>query len=326
VELGICENFEIIARQSKLKKLLLMPTKNFNALPVNEELQVIDLDLDLSFFGMNLLAMKNLEDFLKTQKKIKSLGLSFSSEYNFNGNLTHILNLETLRSLVIHRVEIIDFLTDDVRNNNVQKIVIKSNRRMPINFAKFVRSFPNTKSFQFDMFDGYMSGEETLLINNLKFLEELVIGHSFGVFEIAEELQLPNLKKIEIDSIVENNPESFKPKLSQFIKNHPNIEELKLNISGIEGSMIDLELLELVLGNLKNLKKLSIYIKLDDFHTAIVEMCELIKKHATTLSDLELKFGDNQTDVKTVKTMVENYFQNVLPNLKINYIYYCRIQ
>jgi hypothetical protein len=74
-----------------------------------------------------------------------------------------------------------------------------------------------------------------------------------------------------------------------------------------------------MLGNLKNLKKLSIYIKLDDFHTAIVEIYELIKKHATSLIDLELKFRDNQTDIKTVKTMVEDYFQSVLPNLKINY-------
>jgi hypothetical protein len=89
-----------------------------------------------------------------------------------------------------------------------------------------------------------MSGEDTLLISKLKFLEELVIGHSFGAFEIAEELQLRNLKKIEIDSIVENTQKSLKPKFSQFIKNHSNIEELKLNVPGIDDSMIDLELLD----------------------------------------------------------------------------------
>jgi hypothetical protein len=277
-------------------------------------LQVIDLEINCSR-PTNFLAMKNLEEFLKTQKKIDVL--SFSRENNYDGILTHILNLESLRTLVVERAKRNDSLPRFIRNDNVQKIVIKTYSDL-INFAQFVRSFPNTKSLHLRD----ISREDIPLINSFKFLEELIIRDTRQIFQRIEGLQLPNLKKIEINSFEDYSPENFKPIFSQFIENHPNIEELKLSIFG-SGSMIDLEDLKVVLGNLKNLKKLSIYIEFD-FQIAIVELCELIKKYAENLNNLELQFEEVQncsTYVgKTVKTIVENYFRSVLPKLKVDFV------
>ncbi len=314
-ELEINEAFEILARQTKLKKLHLVPTNNFNALPVNEELQVIDLDMKITCYSeLNLWAMQNLEDFLKTQKKIESYVLSIESENNFNGILTHILNLESLRTLVVAEAKTDDSLLRFIRNDNVQKIVMKAKYSELINLAQFVRSFPKTKSLHLRD----ISREDNPLINSFKFLEELVIRYSCQFFQRLEGLQLPNLKRLEINSFEKKTPENFKTIFTRFIENHSQIEELKLNIFS-PVSMMDLEDFKVVLENLKDLKKLSIYIKFDNFQNTIFEICKLIKKHAKNLNNLELQFR-GMKNFGTIKTKVKDFFQRVLPNLKVDLV------
>ncbi len=98
-ELDLDTNFGMIAKQPNLKNLYIKGG-DFTSLECNENIQVIDFGLSMGS-SISEVSMKSLENFVKTQKKIERFHVELYANdvYRCSSILSHILNLETLRSV-----------------------------------------------------------------------------------------------------------------------------------------------------------------------------------------------------------------------------------
>ncbi len=152
-------------------------------------------------------------------------------------------------------------------------------------------------------------------------MEELFYYDNWEHEHIMKDLHIENLKVFEIYSRGESNEEA----IELFVKNHPKLTELRLNVDAR-----NLKTMELILRNLKDLKKLML--KVNPNYTVEnpkKNSHELIREFAPNLENLALNFGVNYTrwgvkysteEMKRKRSFEEN-FGRELPNLKINLLF-----
>ncbi len=230
MELKTNTNFTIISQQLNLEKLELSlgyTSTHFDALPEIKELQVTDLRIHEGFNCIEETSLLNLEAFVRTQKSIESFRLSANLR-NPNAEiygriLAHVFNLETLSAVKTnYALPFQSFL--DIRKHHVRKLSFTGHVFTAMELSSYLKFFPRITSLEIG--SGYTLSEESVhLINDFKFLEELVIFNTRYCPTFMSDLQVESLKKFEIDS-----DESFDCELFENLKKrHPNMTEMRLN-------------------------------------------------------------------------------------------------
>jgi hypothetical protein len=339
-KLKLAQNYEIISKQPKLNYLSLgLRYYNFNIENNDDDVQLTHLEIISLSNGIDEEAFKKLENFLKTQNKIEN----FQFTNNFGRNdysaiFTHILSLETLRAISINSVEMFDEIP--VRNDRVGKLSVDySSYYKAASLSDCFQLFPMITSLELINFHR-ASNENYSLINSSRTLEELVIRDS-DFFRLAK-LEIPNLRKIHIHTYEACNGNI----IDNLTKKHPNITELKLNLPTYKTT--NLELLEIVLKNLKHLQRFMMdwtinnatftmspnpvmNVETEDFIKSIqndnAKICEIVRDNRAALECLALNFGPTQQNVdmnicrekrNEIKTEFESFFKRELPGLKVN--------
>jgi hypothetical protein len=157
----------------------------FNALPESKELQVAYLSIHEGFFCIEETSLLNLEVFVRTQKSIESFRI-YKNFMNENRNFeiyerifALVFNLETLSSVKTNYA--LPFLRSlEVRNQHVRKLSFTDHDFTVMELPSYLKFFPWITSLEIG--SRYILSEESLLlINDLKFLEELVIFNRTGI-------------------------------------------------------------------------------------------------------------------------------------------------
>ncbi len=332
-KLHLQEAFELISQQKELKEFTLGIKQEHEWTVKNDDIQVTSLEVN-AVFQLTETSRRNLEQFVKSQKKIESFSCNFPNERNkvfYSSMLKHLQTLETLRTITVENIGVAfnDFPVTD--NYHVESLTI---RQMFCGLAdrKYIELFPNLKKLEIYL-DSPLSNDFIQLLNNLATLEELLIidlgKHGYHDLNRISHFQIKNLRKFELYSYDGCRGDS----IVQFTKNHPDLLEFRLSLHPIKESTY-LEVLESTLKNLKNLKKLMMFIPFRGWLSVVEvtrEICKLIGENAPQLEALAVNFGVNDyTDVSRLGfdhdywdsyiREISGDFERALPNLKFKFL------
>jgi uncharacterized protein YihD (DUF1040 family) len=237
-----------------------------------------------------------------------------SSRNNYAPVLRHVLGLETLRSVTTN------WEISGVQNNHVQKLTINNQFYHAYSLTNFFQLFPSITSLELIKFHRPYA-TSIGLINRSTTLEELKISKSECC--IIDYLKIANLKKCDL----ETNDLINREEIRKFTEKHPQITDLKLNLeTSTWKKNNNLELLEIVLKNLENMRSFAMKWTTDceDILADKIKICEVIKENGANLESLTFNFDPKVLArecpeyCNDIKTEFEGYFKENLPELKIN--------
>jgi hypothetical protein len=133
-----------------------------------------------------------------------------------------------------------------------------------------------------------LSPETLFLIMNMESLEELrfLEGNNPSCSSILRYIKLPNLKKFEIYAREPVDGDIIK----EFIKRHPNVTDIKLDISTKPG-VDSLEILETLCENMKSLKRIEMRMKASSSKSdSIAAVMKIIEEKAPNLETIYLMY------------------------------------
>jgi hypothetical protein len=335
-KLDLNKAFELISQQTELKDLKITIQQDYEWTVKNDGIQVSRLEVN-ALVELSVTSRRNLEQFVKSQKKIESFeAILYNSDSNrpfYSSILKYVQTLDTLRSISVENIGLIgDF--KQTKNCQVENLTIRKSWGV-LNDRIFIKLFPNIKRLEIHFL--FMSDDVIQLINNMPFLEELVIvdlgeRRKPQVLQKITKLQIKNLKKAELYS----NSGCDGAKIVEFTKKHPNLTEFRFNVDPIQEST-HLKVLESTLKNLKNLKKLMMYVPFKgmcNVSGSADEICKLIGDNAPQLDTLALNFGMNDEDSDILvrrydreyldycKIDESRFIRYSLPHLKFKFLYY----
>ncbi len=316
--LTLYHSYSILCNKPKLRSLRIgsNDTIDFDVILDNEDLKLVDLQID----NLDLkpgTAFENFKSFIETQKEIENFYFSYCDGPldDFNLILTHILNLETLRSVETGISNVFKYLPSDrIRNYQVRKLIIDRGMYFePAVLTHYLKIFPGITSLRTHPYS--LLDENILLINNLANLEELSIVSLIDgrvSKEALEEIQIPSLKKFFWSGYPMEyfNAGNFE----KFTKNNPNIVDLTLDI----GTWIGIESLEVIVKNLKSLKRLT----LSSLHHSTFQLedriFEILIEHGENLEYLEMDLQGKENVMSFIERAIV-HFTVFLPNLKFKF-------
>lgn len=312
--LTVYHSFSIISNKPKLKSLRIGSNNqvDFDVILDNEDLKLVDLKIDNLDLNHGT-AFENFKNFIETQKQIESFYFSYCDGpiSEFSLILTHILNLETLRTVETGISDVFKYMPSDrIRNFNVKNLIIDRGMYFESNIlAYYLKIFPGITSLRTHPYS--LMEENILLLNNLSNLEELSIVSMIDgrvSKDSLESLQISSLKRFTWSGYPMEYYETAQ--FEKFTTNNPNIVELTLDM----GTWIGLEVLETIVKNLKGLKKLVI----TSLHHCNFELqdkiYEILGEHGKNLKYFEMDLGSKEDALRFI-VRAAVYFEVVLPDL-----------
>jgi hypothetical protein len=252
-ELNIQDNFDFVLKQLNLKSLQIRIDRRLGPLPEIRELQLANLRI---FVFSDFPDFENLESFVKTQKKIGNFKMSFGEpNVVFDRIMTHVFGLESLRMVDIYNIELMNDLPE-MQNDHVRTLNFHSCNSTE-SLKQYLKVFPKLTNLRVSA-QKRLSPETILQISNLDSLEELrfLEGSNPSCSSILRDIKLPNLRKFEIYAWDMKSRPVDGDIMKEFIKRHPNVTDIKLDIS-MKPETDSLEILETLCENMKNLKQIK---------------------------------------------------------------------
>jgi hypothetical protein len=222
--------------------------------------------LKCSFLDFDELATENFEKFLLAQNHLKKfiVGNTIHLTKDFAPILLHLWNLETL---VIVNDRVMDLLAnlqeDQLKNHRIKTLKIRILRDENLEtIARYCRLVPAITSLNFPYSALALQGIE-LVINGLKDLKELNVYTHFT--RSREAIRGADLRRLKIENLEKVSFVQLKGSVScslstddfeAFVENHPKVKEMEVQID-----RVDLDLIRLIVSNLKLLEKLFIKTK-----------------------------------------------------------------
>ncbi len=143
----------------------------------NDEIQVTSLEVFLDF-GLTAASRRNLEQFIKSQKKIESFrGIFPNLLYDafFSSMLKHVQTLDTLRSISIHDIGAVQEVFPETVNYHVESLTLRQmSMCYEVTEKKYIELFPNLKKLVMYP-DTWISNLVIEQINSMVSLEEFKI-------------------------------------------------------------------------------------------------------------------------------------------------------
>ncbi len=234
----------------------------FPAIP-QEQIQLEKLKIDN--VDLNNASLDNLYQFVQRQKIISECVLEFSEmDYSvYTPLITHLLNLESLRSVKIRLDNIETSLpVDQINNHHVKFLRVDDHRA--ITYSHCFRLFPAVTKLEIMPWWWDEHVVEAINSGGGEIVTELTVNGRYAEIFLAwnenflKELKFKILEKVSFreypandgsGSLFENRVEYFR----EFVKNHPNLKEFKVQTRDFR-----LETVEVILANLSQLEKLVI--------------------------------------------------------------------
>jgi hypothetical protein len=225
---------------------------------------------------LSLKSLKNLKNFLRTQKHLEKLLLGyaiFEDVYYYDSDdemddldedyyqvVLELWNLETLTAINSTFVDHLPDIPDDqLKNHRIKTLKMKEN--LPTNDIELMqrcfRLVPAITCLHLP-YENLTVGGAANLINNLNYLNELVIHMDKTIdLDAFDHLNIENLEKFSImksEGTVHYTSALNHNCLKKFFKNHPKIKEVEIRVT----FHVDIIVAGLIAKNLKQLEKLFI--------------------------------------------------------------------
>jgi hypothetical protein len=223
---------------------------------------------------LSLESLKNLKNFLRTQKHLEKLILGYAifEDYYDDSDeelddldeeyyqvVLDLWNSETLVTVNSRFVEHLPNIPDDqLKNHRIKTLKMKEN--LPTNDIELMqrcfRLVPAITCLHLPYENLTVRGAVNL-INNLNYLNELVIyiDKTIDLYEF-DYLNIKNLEKFSLTTSDGTDPHRILSHyyLKKFIKNHPKIKEMEIRLT----CYVDVNVAGLLAKNLKQLERLVI--------------------------------------------------------------------
>ncbi len=248
------------------------------------------VDLGIIMYNDWFFDIENFESFVRTQKKIENFYMSNGApEFVYDRVMTHIFGLESLRKVEIFYVDLINELPE-MRNDYVKTLNFHSCNSTE-SLKQYLRIFPKLTDLRVSV-SKRLSPETILLIKNMESLEELrfLEGSNPSCSSILQDIKLPNLRKFEIYAVDFISKPVDGDIIKEFIKQHPNVIDIKLDIT-VKPGVDSLEILETLCDNMKNLKQIKMRMKASSSRSeSIAAANKMIEEKAPNLETIYLNY------------------------------------